>query len=173
MTWRSSLEGGVTCASREINCNQAPDLCVCNQRPANQLQSTGDRVSRWDEGTGHLNWGLSANLKEEIVGRGTSGQLAKTVMDFKQRNVDTVTFKRCFSSKRMVNMVFVTFVRLCCTVYTSLGVMKSKSTFWLKSWLGLGYDLDGSALTKEQGLYDVNWPVEAMPQCEPIVRVRE
>ena len=37
-----------------------------------------------------MNWGLSANLKEEIVGRGTSGQLAKTVMDFKQRNVDTV-----------------------------------------------------------------------------------
>ena len=58
---------------------------------------------------------MSANLKEEIVGRGTSGQLAKTVMDFKQRNVDTVTFKGCFSSKRMVNMVFVTFVRLCCT----------------------------------------------------------
>ena len=115
MTWRSSLEGGVTSTPREINCNQAPDLCVCNQRPANQLQSTGDRVSRWDEGTGHLNWGLSANLKEEIVGRGTSGQFAKTVMDFKQRNVDTVTFKRCFSSKRMVNMVFVTFVRLCCS----------------------------------------------------------
>ena len=90
------MEGGVTCASREINCNQAPDLCVCNQRPANQLQSTGDRVSRRDEGTGHLNWGLSANLKEEIAGRSTSGQLAKTVMDFKQRNLDPVTFKGCF-----------------------------------------------------------------------------